>query len=189
MRSDSSDDSPSPRAFAQASGVVLQLVGVVLALGTCCWWTFAGLGAPAEPVDASAVPRTFAEQWRAADASRLWGMFAVCVSLVGGLALAALGLGLQAEKRRSGTAATWVSTVGALFWFVYFAYALTHGAGVGRLAWCVLMFVAWGLCAVLSIISADELKRHPPPPDLGRAPADLKPDRLIDREMPKDLRD
>ncbi len=116
-------------------------------------------------------------------------MSAVCVSFVGGLALAALGLGLQAEKRRSGTAASAVAGMGALFWFIHFGYTLTHSAGVGRLLWSVLMFIAWGLCAVLAVISADELRRNPPPADLGKAPADLKPDRLIDREMPRDLRD
>ncbi len=178
---------PSPRAFAQASGLVLQLIGVILALGTCCWWSFAGL--TDERIRPTSQPESFGDIVRAADGSRLWSMSAVCVSFVGGLALAVLGLGLQAEKRRSGAAALAVAGAGTVFWFVYFGYALTHGAGVGRLLWSVLMFIAWGLCAVLSVISADELKRHPPPADLGQAPADLKPDRLIDREMPKDLRD
>lgn len=179
--------SSSPRAFAQASGLVLQLIGVILALGTCCWWSFAGL--TDERIRPTSQPDSLGDIVRAADGSRLWSMSAVCVSFVGGLALAALGLGLQAEKRRSGAAASAVAGAGTVFWFVYFGYALTHGAGVGRLLWSVLMFIAWGLCAVLSVISADELKRNPPPADLGKAPADLKPDRLIDREMPKDLRD
>lgn len=178
---------PSPRAFAQASGLVLQVIGVILALGTCCWWSFAGL--TDERIRPTSQPDSLRDIVRASDGSRLWSMSAVCVSFVGGLALAALGLGLQAEKRRSGAAASAVAGMGALFWFAYFGYALTYGAGIGSLVWSLLMLVAWGLCAVLAVISADELRRNPPPADLGKAPADLKPDRLIDREMPKDLRD
>jgi len=177
----------SPRAFSQASGLVLQLVGIVLALGTCCWWSFAGL--TQERLRPASQPGTLREIVAAADALQIWSMTAVCISFAGGLSLAAIGLGLQAEKRRSGSLAAWTASAGAAFWFAYFAFALTHHAGVGRLIWIVLMLLAWGLCAILGVISADELKRNPPPPDLGKAPPDLKPDRLIDRELPPDLRE
>jgi hypothetical protein len=176
----------SPRAFAQATGLVLQLVGIILTLGTCCWWSFAGL--TQQQLRPASQPASLGDIVSAANALQIWSMSAVCLSFAGGLALAALGLGLQAEKRRSGTIAAWTAGAGATFWFAYFGFALTHAAGVGRLIWIVLMLLVWGLCAVLSVISADELKRNPPPADLGKAPKDLKPDRLIDREMPPDLR-
>lgn len=187
MAMSSDEPAASPRAFAQATGLILQLVGIVLTLGTCCWWSFTGL--TQKKLSPDSQPASLGDIVSAADALQIWSMAAVCVSFAGGLALAAIGLGLQAEKRRSGTIASWTAGAGAAFWFAYFAYALTHSAGIGRMVWIVLMLLAWGLCAVLSVISADELKRNPPPPDLGKAPADLKPDRLIDREMPPDLRE
>ncbi len=188
QRADIPTDEAAARALSRGSGVVFQFLGVALALGGCCGWSFAGYTQRSIPIEERA-PRTAAEWSRAAGAERLWGMGGVCVSFAGGLALAATGLGLQAEHRRAGSAAAVVSGAAAAFWLarlVWTAWAAPAGAAI---LFAMLMVIVWGGCMILALLAADELRRWPPPADVGRAPADLKVDRLVDREMPADLRE
>lgn len=176
-----------PRGFARGVGAVLQFFGVVLTFGSCCWWSFAGL--TQERIGSSSALMTVADVVGEAGATRLWGMGAVVVSFVGGLALAALGLGIQAEKRRATRAAAIVAWIGAAFWLARLIWVIVTAPGFGRIVAAALMAIAWGLCGVLALVAGDELRRNPPPPDQGAAPADMQLDRAIDREMPSDLRE
>lgn len=176
-----------PRAFTRGSGAVFQVVGAILAFGSCCWWSFGGPAGGRLVTDGD--PRSFAQVVRAADAPQIWAMAGVCAAFTGGMALAALGLGLQAERRGAAVAASWVAGLSAVFWIAHFLAALFSDQTIGRLLWTIIMALVWTACLVLALVSADELRRLPPPPDLGRAPPDLRPDRLVDSELPDDLKD
>jgi len=98
---------PTARAFAQGTGVLLQTVGMILFLSTCCVCSLAGLWDPTlsrpavlqqldsgEPIGLSFLS-LFAQPAKAG--VMLMAMFMT----VGGLAMAVFGLGLQSEKPRS----------------------------------------------------------------------------------------
>ncbi|MCK6457735.1 MAG: hypothetical protein L6Q92_14540 [Phycisphaerae bacterium] len=187
---DSTDARPKadaePRALTRATGLIFQVVGVVLTLGGCCFWSFSGIAQSKQPIEAA---RTIVDVWRAGGAEPIWAMGGVCVTFVGGLALAACGLGLQAERPRAGRIATIVAAAGAIFWLACGAWTLAAEFAWGRCLLAALMALLWCVCFVLGLVSADELRRCPPPDDLGVAPPDLRLDRVTDREMPSDLRE
>jgi hypothetical protein len=181
-----SSDESTPRVFSRAAGVVLQFVGVTIALSSCCLWSFAGL--MQRRLSGLAGEDSLVNIFRTAGPGPILAMVGTCLSFAGGLALATFGLGLQAERRRSGTAAVVVTALNTVFWLMFLAWALLASGGVGRVILGVVMTLIWGMCLLLSIVSADELRRFPPPPGLDVAPPDLKIDRVVDREMPSDLR-
>ena len=101
---------PSPRAFATTTGAVFQVIGSIVAFGSCCILSISGLVfSPASQP---------AEQWLSyLSGDRFETAMAtlqIVVSLVGGLGLIAAGIGMQAERPRSGGVGMWVSGLMAL---------------------------------------------------------------------------
>ena len=151
----------NPRAFVHATGLVYQVVGFVLAMGTCCWWSFADREGPeliqmrgAKPVNVlDATP----------PAAKTWAMLGMCASLAGGLALIALGIGFQHELARSGRPAKWITGSCSAFFLAYvIAGAVSFPAGV-RLVTALAMGALWTVMFLLAGVSAQTLKAHPPP--------------------------
>ena len=101
-------DAP-PRAFAQGTGVLLQTVGVILFLSSCCVCSLTGLWDPARsPSEVLPHGQTFVaddQQTRLRDLIEHPGktgfMLTVMGTTIGGLAMAVFGLGLQSEKPRA----------------------------------------------------------------------------------------
>ena len=96
---------PAPRAFAQGTGVVLQTVGVILFLITCCVCSLSFVWDPArapwealtpEAMQTSERPTRLGEAL--AHPGRAGLMLTIATMSVGGLALAAFGLGLQTDR-------------------------------------------------------------------------------------------
>lgn len=104
--------------------------------------------------------------------SALWTIV-LMTSLVGGLAMAAVGVGLQGERRSSGRAAMFVC---AILTLVYAGVAATFLVSLGRI---IPMLIALTLTALTSAMfmlaghSASVLRQHPPPPDLNKATPEL----------------
>ncbi len=164
---------PSPRAFASATGFVFQIVGMVYILGGCCLWSLAGrfIDRP-EPArswwaaDGAANQLEGDEPVReASDAVQLASAAAVIGTFIGGLALLAFGIGIQAERLSSarwGTAsaaslaAVWIVVVGA---WIYSARDWAGGL------WGIVMTVANVVLALLAAESSRVLRGHPPEPD------------------------
>ncbi|HUN82626.1 MAG TPA: hypothetical protein VMV81_14065 [Phycisphaerae bacterium] len=151
----------NPRAFVHATGLVYQVVGFVLALGTCCWWSFADHGGP-ELIQMQGARRVNVLD-ETPPAARTWAMLATCVSLIGGLALTALGIGFQHELSRSGRPAKWTTGAIAAFFAAYLIMAAMGFPAWGRIITATGMLALWTVMFLLAGVSAETLRAHPPP--------------------------
>lgn len=162
-------ETPSPRAFAIGTGVWCQTVGMVLLLGGCCLW---GLSDRITTRASEPAPQwtdfLFNESFPAA----IWTL-GLATTFVGGLALVAVGVGLQGERAGSGRVAMVVT---ALMTLIYLALAVALAAGAE--SWYAalapgLLAVVTGVLFLLSGNSAATLRRFPPPPDQSKATAEF----------------
>lgn len=172
------DGSPRPpRAFTQGVGTLYQFVGVTLfvaAMLVCCGSSLVSKTVAERP-DLMAVgwslplpggPYLYSAQ-RAITVSLLLAVFF-------GIALAGIGLGLQAQGRMAPYGAAGVTAFASCFWLIHAVYyaatlgsvALAAGAGVLALLFGVL--AAFGFAALL------EMRRNPPPPGHEILPPDYK---------------
>lgn len=151
----------NPRAFVHATGLVFQVVGFVLTVGTCCWWSFADRDGPeliqmrgARPVNVlDATP----------PAAKTWRMLATCASLAGGLAVTAVGIGFQHDLTRSGRPAKWITGGLSLYFIAYVVTAAICFPAWGRLLTATVFGVLWTVMFLLAGVSAETLRAHPPP--------------------------
>ncbi|MFO0974590.1 MAG: hypothetical protein U1A27_14290 [Phycisphaerae bacterium] len=181
------DDAEHRATLARPIGLIFQLCGGLLALSGCCIWSFSGL---TQPRIATTAPAGSTGDWlAAAGGERLWQMGAVVVTFAGGLTLAAAGVGLMADRLVAGQAALVATALGAAFWLGRTIALFVAGAALRSEILALAMLVVWGLFLMLAWLGLDDLRHHPPPPDAGLAPRDLKLDRVTDREMPRDLRE
>jgi len=159
----STDSSPSPRVFCQATGFIYQGVGVVLMLGSCCFWSFSGrVQDEAKPTEAGRVvveaAKDFAPQ-------QYWAMGAVVLLFAGGLAIAALGLGLQHERPASASWAKWTTLALAIYFWAYLWMAtLVWERATARIALAAIMALAWTVLFLLAGSSVAEMRKNPPDP-------------------------
>jgi hypothetical protein len=143
------------------TGQLCQSVGIFFLFGSCCLWSFSG-----RLVEPASAPATRWADYLAGD--RLPAAILtinVATTLVGGLGLLAVGIGLHGERRGSGAAACIVTG----------SMSLIHGASCVALtirAGAALAGVTAGILALfglvlfmLSLHSAALLRRYPPPAD------------------------
>ncbi|MEA2710459.1 MAG: hypothetical protein QOF78_3060 [Phycisphaerales bacterium] len=173
---------PPPRAFTQGVGQVFQFVGVLLFLVmffTCCgssllskdWATRSQLTqigwgtAPPQSPDSPRQPAYSAQR-----ALTICVFAGVCF----GMALAGIGLGLQAGSRIAAPGALVVSFLGALFWLVHtiFAASVVHSTLFALIAGGLTCLFA--VLLVLAINAFVEMRKNPPPPDHDVLPAGYK---------------
>lgn len=98
---------------------------------------------------------------------------ALLATLIGGIALMAVGVGLQGERGGSGRAAMIVT---ALMTVVYFVVAATFVSSLGMVLKAVVVVVPGLVSAVLFMLaghSASILKQFPPPSGLNDATPEL----------------
>jgi hypothetical protein len=168
-----------PRAFTQGVGTVFQFAGVLLflaAMFVCC-----GSGlyykAAAERRDLMGVgwrlPSQSAQDPPVYSAQQAITLSVTC-GVFFGLALAGIGLGLQAQNRAAPRGAVLVTAVGVVFWLVQFVFVvqILHSIVLALLAFVLLAIFA-GLFA-LAAGAAREMRRTPPPPGHELLPADYK---------------
>ncbi len=161
---------PPARAFAQGTGVVLQIVGVVMFLLSGCVCATSGLWDPVpsrgqvyEQLDQG---QTFNSQVtdlidRPAAAG---AMITVMFATVGGLALAGFGLGLQSDQPRAAWGA--MITAGVLLGALVLAGA---GLWIGHASWAArLWHGGLTLCVTVVVIfvalALQQVRADPPPP-------------------------
>ncbi len=163
----SSDDQPvSPRAFASGCGFVFQAVGATLFLASCCLWASSDT---VFPIEQSERGSDFVSQLRQAGSAMPIVTLGMILTLIGGLGLAATGIGLQGERPRSGGA----GMIAAGFFTA--AQATTAILLVQRSgSWAPA--VVPGLLAVVGAVlfmmagySRQLIRRYPPPPDQSKA--------------------
>ena len=154
---DSPDTPPPPRAFTQGLGIVFQFVGVtlfVLMMSTCC--------------ASSLLNRDFAVHsdltriaWHGYTAQRALTI-SLFASVFFGIALAGIGLGLQAENRNAPIFAIVLTTIATIFWIVHFLVAAqgTHSIVFSLIA--LAFACVFAILLALSITSAREMRKNPP---------------------------
>lgn len=157
------DAGPSPRAFCHATGFVYQGVGMVLALGACCWWSFAGrIQDEVRPVDED---RQVVQISKDAAPHQYWAMAGVVLNFVGGLGLAVLGLGMQHDRPASVRCAKWATLTMMAFFWAYLAMAIFFLPGaVTRILLPGIMAVVWTILFLLAGVSHQQMQQHPPDP-------------------------
>jgi hypothetical protein len=169
--------------------VLLQTVGMILFLSTCCICSGYGIAESGQSPDQAI------EQFQDYEMSRFgFGellrnpgragvMLTVVFVTVGGLAMAVFGLGLQAEKRGAGWAAlvTTAALTGVL---------LVAGAGlwVGDGGWLArtlnaVLIVLLGVLTGFSWAALQQVRAHPPSGELHSVPPDFDP-KAMDDEGP-----
>jgi hypothetical protein len=98
----------------------------------------------------------------------------VTLAVVFGIALAGLGLGLQAQGRRAPYGAVAVTVAGTVFWGVQavFAAQKLHSVLLALLAF--LLFGLFALLAAFAVAALREMRRDPPPVGHEILPADYQ---------------
>ncbi len=151
----------TPRAFVTGTGVVFQFVGVLYFLAAAAYWFLSGR----LQNDASVPIERFADYWAEPNRALTLDTINVLASFCGGLAMAALGIGLQGEQRGSGRAALFVTGVLAL---IHLAATVGYWA-VGPHWFGMLVSITLAAAATVMFLlaghSAGQLRRHPPPED------------------------
>lgn len=157
---DGGPESP-PRAFVTATGLVFQVVGLVMLLGSCCFWSFSGR--VLEPVE---VPT---EQWtdhfRGERLPAALLTLGVVTTFVGGIALTAAGVGLQGEIRGSGRAAMAVSVLMAVIYLAAGVMLIAKTSHRGSALVPIVFGLVTSVLFLLAGHSASVLRRFPPPAD------------------------
>jgi len=161
--------SPPPRAFTQGVGTIFQLVGVTIFLGfffACCLSALLSR-------DVATQTSLAAIGWGGYTAQR-----AVSVCMVGGvtfgLALAGIGLGLQAQRRLSPVLAVLASGCAILFWTVHALFFIKTTGSLVLTTIAIAMSILAALLLGLAVVSLREMRRNPPPIGQEILPPDYK---------------
>lgn len=171
---------PPPRAFAQGTGVMLQVVGMILFLSTCCVCSSSDSWEP--PLSTNEMQEKLNEQKDIVITVR--GMFRdpattglsmmVVFSTVGGLALAVFGLGLQTDKPRAG----WAALITAIIWLLVLIVAgvclWIGGASWFAKLWNLFLLVLAVLAVVFTAAALRQVRANPPPPGMDILPKDFE---------------
>jgi hypothetical protein len=111
--------------------------------------------------------------WGAYSAQRALSICLI-VGIFLGLALAGIGLGMQAQRRLAATMAIVACAVATIFWVVH----ATLFASAARSVWLTLITVALSIVFALLLVFAlgawREMRRTPPPPGFEVLPPDYK---------------
>lgn len=154
--------------------MIFQTAGLILAFGTCCIGSLAGL---AQHPNRSALlgdqPVTVVGAWQAFQTHKKLATISMFASCAAGLGVLAAGIGLQADRYGSARLAVLVTLPLGAFHVYYLGHLIIHGP----ISWwfpAPLLYAAiWVTLALLALASARVHKRHPPPRGLQSVPNDV----------------
>ncbi len=179
VKPDASGDCP-PRAFAQGTGILLQTAGVLLFLSATCACPMTGVADPVwsrgEVIGRieNSEPLGMSVEGLLDQPARAGVMLTVMSCVVGGLAVAVSGLGLQAD-RPGGARFAVVSTTGLLVVLLLAGVGLWVGeAGIGARAGHAGIVLLVAILMGFSWVARAEVRRTPPPPGVDELPGDYK---------------
>jgi lysylphosphatidylglycerol synthetase-like protein (DUF2156 family) len=169
---------PPPRAFTQGVGTVFQFSGVTLFLlmmSVCCLSSLLskdyasrpdrmqiGWHFPSDKLDEPSYSYA-----RAMTSSVALGVFF-------GIALAGVGLGLQAQRRAAPVMAVLITAVGTVFWLVQTVFAIHALRSIGLTLLALAMAGFFVAMLILAIGALRDMRLRPPPPGHELLPADYK---------------
>lgn len=182
-------DEPPPRAFMQGVGTVFQFVGTGLFLVmmfVCCAsaliskdysvrhdWGEIGWG------DARQGGRKLYSAQTAVTV-------ALPASIFFGMALAGLGLGLQAQRRKAPTWAGILTGFALAFWVVHTIFAAAAMRSVAFTLIGLLLTLLFAALFVLALGAIRDVRRDPPPADLDVLPENYQtPYSHLDQDPPE----
>lgn len=160
---------PPPRAFTQGLGIVFQTAGVILFLSfftLCCLSGLLSMNTATQTGLEGVGFRGYTAQ-RAVSICVVIGVFL-------GIALAGIGLGLQAERRAAPLMGSIINGFGAMFWIAHAIFFAVTARSVGLSGACGLIGMIFTCLLVLTILAMREMRRTPPPPGAEILPADYK---------------
>ena len=178
--------SPPPRAFAQGTGVLLQCVGAVLFLTSCCSCSSAFLWNPqwtlAEAQQAPQEPNRPRLLLMMDEPGKFGLMMMVLLGTLGGLSLIVFGFGLQSEKPRSGWAAL-ITNVALLALLLFAGIGIWRGllqgeTSVMTVIWHTVLTLVVAVLLIFTIPALRQLLLDPPPADLHVLPPDFDENEL-----------
>lgn len=152
---------PNPRAFAQATGFVFQIVGMILLCGGCCFGPVVGWFQGEQP----AAPADVAAWIRNSPTHQLLVAACIIANGVAGLALAVFGMGLQQERKSSGTGALIAACVLSAVYVGCAVVAIVTGMSLPRIAVHVLLAGGTVVLVLMASAARHTMQVHPPPPD------------------------
>jgi hypothetical protein len=160
---------PPPRAFTQGLGVVFQAAGVTLFLSfftLCCLSGLLSMNTATGTGLGEVAFHGYSAQ-RAVSISVVVGIFL-------GMALAGIGLGLQAERRAAPVMAVIMTAAAGVYWLAHaLLFAVVAHAVVLTLI-CLLLAGGFVMLCVLAWGALREMRAMPPPKDQEILPADYK---------------
>ena len=169
-------EGPVPRAFTQGVGTVYQFFGVTLFLASmfvCCGSSLISKNVAqrrdlmevgwALPLPGS----PFYSVQRAMTVSVLLAVFF-------GVALAGIGLGLQAQGRAAPYGATGVSAFAAVFWLLHAVFFATTVGSAGFTVVATWLALVFGVLTGFAVVSMREMRLDPPPAGHEILPADFR---------------
>jgi hypothetical protein len=159
-------------------GTVFQFVGVLLfvtSMFVCCGSSLVSKDV-AQRHDLTAVGWSFGGAGEGAVMYSAQRAISVSVTLAVffGLALAGIGLGLQAQRRMAPYAAVAVCGFAVLFWGVHVVFAAERMRSFILAALASALTALFGVLTALAIGALREMRRSPPPPDFEVLPPDYK---------------
>jgi len=164
--SEPSKTNPPPRAFTQGLGLVFQIVGCTLFL----LFMFVCCGSTLLNKDFATHSNLTRIAWHGYSAQR-----ALTISLFGGvffgLALAGIGLGMQAEHRAATVFAVLLTGFATGFWLVHLLVASLGAQSVLFSTIALVLMISFAFLFVLAVAAALECRRNPPEPGHEVLPA------------------
>lgn len=170
----SPERSPPPRAFAQGVGTVFQFTGVSLFLISffvCCG---SGLLSrdTATQSDLNQIGWKLGADRIVYSAQRALAISLPCAVFFG-MALAGVGLGLQAQNRRAAPLGVLLTGTAAGFWLVQTIFFLSISSW-GLLLLSLLMSLIFSGLLLLAIAAQRDMLANPPPAGMEVLPTDYK---------------
>jgi hypothetical protein len=157
------------RAFTQGVGLVYQVFGVTIFVSLMLVCCASGLLS-----SSTAIRQDLTEiGWTGYSVQRAMTV-SLCAGIFSGLALAGLGLGMQATHRRTPIAAVVLTSLAAAFYLLHsYYFATTIGSWKLSLLCALLGLMFLGLLA-LAIVAVGDMGKSPPAKGFNILPQDYK---------------
>ncbi len=181
------------RGTAKAAGTVLQTVGMLLFLSSCCVCSFAGKWEGWQLSDDvagdMAKVKGLGDYFRQENWGKVGMMLSVMFPMAGGFAMATFGLGLQADRKRAGMGALVTCLACAVIVLVggLGIWMDDEGAIWPRIWHVIVSGVMW-LTVGLSVVAYRDVRANPPADGVEILPRDYKVPYSMYHDDPPEVR-
>jgi hypothetical protein len=161
----------------QGVGTIFQFAGVLLFLGSmsvCCGSSLLNRDTATHTSLTNVGWRLGAKDGPPRYSAQRAATISLMASVFFGLAVACIGLGLQAQNRFAPTLAAGVTALATAFWIVHAIFFAQAMHSVVLTSLCVAQSLAFGVLLLLAIGAVRDVLRDPPPAGLENLPSDYK---------------